>query len=190
MGISTLSGRGLDGNAPPLAAAHARVVRRVCRARLAGGALPAVPLLLSRLGLGHAGSGARGAGQDASRLARAGARSGDRRRRAPVPALGAREEHVPRSTRLPPGLAGALGWLGPAALGLLALALVGWTRLPAHAAPQRAHVGDGHDDVWDFAIAHLHGRHVAYTGSILPLPLWGWLLENRVQYVNIAGKAT
>jgi len=104
--------------------------------------------------------------------------------------LGAREEHVPRSTRLPPGLAGALGWLGPAALGLLALALVGWTRLPAHAAPQRAHVGDGHDDGWDFASAHLHGRHVAYTGSNLPLPLWGWRLENRVQYVNIAGKAT
>src|SRR3569623_2031245 len=178
MGISTLSGRGLDGNAPPLAAAHARVVRRVCRARLAGGALPAVPLLLSRLGLGHAGSGDRGAGQDASRLARAGAAL-----QFPTPArllaaalwtlsavLGAREEHVPRSTRLPPGLAGALGWLGPAALGLLALALVGWTRLPAHAAPQRAHVGDGHDVGWDFASAHLHGRHVAYTGSNLPLP--------------------
>lgn len=103
--------------------------------------------------------------------------------------LGAREGNV--TDDVP-----AMGWgtavvpAGPLLAGLLALGLVAWTRLPGHSDPQPAHVGDGHDAGWDYATTHLRGRHVAYTGSNLPLPLWGWHLQNRVRYVNVAGKLT
>jgi len=78
-------------------------------------------------------------------------------------------------------------WLGPPALGLVALALIVWTGRPAHTDPQLARIGDGHDAGWAYTAAHPRGRHIAYTGSNLPLPLWGWNLENRVRYVNVAG---
>lgn len=48
-------------------------------------------------------------------------------------------------------------------------------------------VGDHHDAGWDFARQHLHGRRIAYAGSNLPLPLWGWRLDNDVRYVNVKG---
>jgi len=48
-------------------------------------------------------------------------------------------------------------------------------------------IGDHHDAGWDFARQHLHGRRIAYAGSNLPLPLWGWRLDNHVRYVNVKG---
>jgi len=100
-------------------------------------------------------------------------------------ALGARTSAgAPRAYRLPAATAS----LGPAAVAMLALIVAGWTRL--HPRPRLPVVGDGHDDGWAYVWAHLRGRHIAYAGSNLPLPLWGWGLENRVRYVNIAGKLT
>jgi len=99
--------------------------------------------------------------------------------------LGARAgDGPPRESDLP----AAIRWLGPAGLALLAVSLTGWTRLRPD--PRLAVVGDGHDAGWAYVRAHLSGRHIAYTGSNLPLPLWGWRLENRVRYVNVAGKLT
>jgi len=105
-------------------------------------------------------------------------------------ALGTRASIVPDPTPASHRFVAGARWLLPPAAGLLVLGLVGWTRLPDHSAPQAARIGDGHDAGWDFASARLHGRRIAYTGSNLPLPLWGWHLQNRVQYVNVAGKPT
>ena len=99
--------------------------------------------------------------------------------------LGARaSDGPPRECRRP----AAAVWLGPAALALLALVLTGWTRLQPD--PRLPVIGDGHDGGWAYTAAHMKGRHIAYAGSNLPLPLWGWRLENRVRYVNVAGKLT
>ena len=103
-------------------------------------------------------------------------------------ALGTRQSPAPALGRPPGRWAAAAPWLGPPAVGLLVLGLIVWTRLPGHADPQPARIGDGHDAGWDHARSRLHGRRIAYSGSNLPLPLWGWHLENRIHYVNIAGK--
>lgn len=105
-------------------------------------------------------------------------------------ALGAREGAAASPARAPRRFVAAALWLCPPGLGLLALVIGGWTCLPGHADPQLARVGDGHDEGWAYASVNLRGRHIAYTGSNLPLPLWGWRLQNRVRYVNVAGKVT
>jgi hypothetical protein len=64
---------------------------------------------------------------------------------------------------------------------------VAWARARPNAQPYR--LGDHHDDAWAFVRARVRGRRVAYAGSNLPLPLWGWNLENTVRYVNVAGHA-
>jgi len=99
--------------------------------------------------------------------------------------LAAREARSPR----PPGRwSRAAPWLGLPTTAVLVLALIAWTRPYSHADPQPARVGDGHDAGWQYVAARLHGRRIAYAGSNLPLPLWGWHLENRGRYVNVAGK--
>jgi len=105
-------------------------------------------------------------------------------------ALGTRARNAPTPERPSRRWAATLPRLGVPAAGLAALVLIGWTRLPGHDDPQPARVGDGHDAAWDYVAAHLHGRRIAYAGSNLPLPLWGWHLENRVRYVNVAGQLT
>lgn len=103
--------------------------------------------------------------------------------------IGARGDSVvPDSSSAPGRWFAAAPWLFPPVVILLAFGLCGWTRLPGHTAPQAALIGDGHDLGWAYARGHLRGRRIAYTGSNLPLPLWGWHLENRVRYVNVAGK--
>jgi len=102
--------------------------------------------------------------------------------------LGARRPLTSGAGRAAGRWSAAAPWLAPLALILLAFGLIGWTRSPGHADPVTAVVGDGHDAGWAYAAEHLHGRRIAYAGSNLPLPLWGWRLENRVRYVNVSGK--
>jgi len=90
---------------------------------------------------------------------------------------------------------GALSWLdGPsrrrAALGLAAVAVTAAIVAALRVFPGEVAytIGDHHDAGWDFARRHLHGRRIAYTGSNLPLPLWGWRLDNDVRYVNVKGE--
>jgi len=61
-----------------------------------------------------------------------------------------------------------------------------WTRARADEQPYR--IGDHHDDAWVYVRERARGRRIAYAGSNLPLPLWGWRLENTVNYVNTAGR--
>ncbi len=69
--------------------------------------------------------------------------------------------------------------------GVGVIATLGWPHARTDAPPYR--VGDHHDDGWAWMRAHAHGRRVAYTGSNLPLPLWGPGFDNDVRYVNISG---
>lgn len=72
-----------------------------------------------------------------------------------------------------------------AALVLGAGGLLGWAR--GHAPSVAYAIGDAHDEAWAFLDREGPGLRVAYTGSNLPLPLWGSHLENFVQYVNVRG---
>jgi Dolichyl-phosphate-mannose-protein mannosyltransferase len=69
---------------------------------------------------------------------------------------------------------------------LLLLALLAWAHTRTDAPPYA--VGDHHDQGWAWIRAHAHGRHIAYSGSNLPLPLWGPLFENDAQYVNVSNR--
>jgi hypothetical protein len=72
-----------------------------------------------------------------------------------------------------------------AACAVFMVATLAWARTRA-ALPDYA-VGDDHDAAWRWMGLQPPGRHVAYTGSNLPLPLWGPRFENVVRYVPIAG---
>lgn len=63
--------------------------------------------------------------------------------------------------------------------------MVAWAR--AYPGDQAYAIGDAHDAGWAFAREHLHGRRIAYAGSNLPVPLWGWRLDNQVRYVSTTG---
>ena len=102
--------------------------------------------------------------------------------------LGARGGVLPGAGRARGRWLAVTPWLCPLAVILAAFGLIGWTRSPGHADPRVAVVGDGHDSAWAYAGQHLHGRRIAYAGSNLPLPLWGWRLDNQVRYVNVSGK--
>jgi hypothetical protein len=67
----------------------------------------------------------------------------------------------------------------------LLAAPMAWAR--ARPGDQAYTIGDTHDAGWAFARDHLHGRRIAYAGSNLAVPLWGWRLDNQVRYVPIAG---
>ncbi|HEY8924325.1 MAG TPA: hypothetical protein VIU64_08085, partial [Polyangia bacterium] len=81
------------------------------------------------------------------------------------------------------GRRGAIGALAAIAVATVA----GLAALRAFPGEVGYAVGDHHDAGWDFARQHLHGRRIAYAGSNLPLPLWGWRLDNFVRYVNVKG---
>ena len=70
--------------------------------------------------------------------------------------------------------------------GACACAGVVWIRACPDELPYR--IGDHHDDAWAYVREQVRGRRIAYAGSNLPLPLWGWRLENTVRYVNTAGR--
>ena len=62
---------------------------------------------------------------------------------------------------------------------------IGWARSRSDAFAYG--VGDDHDAAWGWMRDHVHGARIAYTGSNLPLPLWGPRFENVVRYVPIQG---
>ena len=88
-------------------------------------------------------------------------------------------ERLQAMLRRPPGrLACAAVLLGGGA------STIAWARGHGGLAPYA--VGDDHDDAWALLARGSSGLRIAYTGSNLPLPLWGPTLRNFVQYVNIS----